>query len=105
MMEVLLELLKEEREKRQAAECEVQTLRMILQPLQEKEMARIQRRKCDVEDKKQNIQQIPIDQSLGESHDYPVERELGSCIQHKFHGRGRIVCDCFCDDPGYDEVD
>ena len=41
MMEFLLELLKEERAKRQAAEQELETLRLVLEPLQQKEMDRI----------------------------------------------------------------
>ena len=41
MMEFLLDLLKEERQKRKVAEREAESLRMILEPLQQQEMDRI----------------------------------------------------------------
>ena len=42
MMEFLLDLLREERQKRQELEREVMNMRMILEPLQQQEMDRIQ---------------------------------------------------------------
>ena len=57
MMEFLLELLRDEREKRQAAERELETLRMILQPLQQREMDRIQHnRSSSVDDNRKTRQ-------------------------------------------------
>ena len=91
-----LKILKEERRRRKEAEQEVEILRSILQPLQQKEM------NC--------INKIHLDPH---SETKPVaarsrENELGVYVRDKFHDKGRIVCDCGEEEHrplGYDEID
>ena len=82
MMEFLLDLLNEERQKRKEAEQEVETLRAILKPLQQKEMDHIKARREE-----------------------SIEKELGAYVRSAFPRRGRIVCDCDNHDKmvGHDE--
>ena len=83
MMEFLLELLKEERAKRESAEQELETLRLVLQPLQQKEMDRIKdRRQAAMENIRKQY----------------YKKECN-------HGGGELVCDGGHADGSYDEVD
>ena len=109
--EFLLVLLKEERQKRLEAENEVELLRTVLAPLQQKEMDRIitERAKAvnKMEEKKNNH---PPSMNDAASKEGAVERELGTYIRQKYpETHGRLVCDCDCDDhhttAGYDEPD
>ena len=100
-MEFILELLREERNKRQAAEEEVKLLRQMLEPLQQKVMDRI------IENRKAGMRK---------SNEEP--EEVTKRKAQNTQRRGRIVCDCNCDDhveehmmssgssfEGYDELD
>ena len=91
-----LDLLKEERQKRKEAEQELETLRAILKPLQQKEMDCIKK----IRDESQS-ETKPV---AGRSR----EDELGVYVRDKFHDKGRIVCDCGEEEHrplGYDEID
>ena len=83
MMEFLLELLKEERARRQAAEQELETLRLVLEPLQQKEMDRIKHKRQAA------MENIRKQYSKKECN----------------HGGGELVCDGGYADGSYDEVD
>ena len=117
-MEFLSDLLKEERVKRQAAEEEVKVLRLMLEPLQQRVMELIQmNRKASMSDKNTSSRS-------GVSSEEGSKKEKYS--QEKIPRKGRIVCDCGCNDDmeennttssecggydassecsGYDEVD
>ena len=97
-IEFLLELLKEERNRRQTAEKEVKMLQTMLEPLQQKELDRIRKARED-RDTRKNSSHIHGAAS--------AEMELGTYVRNKFPSGGRIVCDCGdCDQHvGYDEVD
>ena len=106
-MEFLLDLLRDEREKRQAAEQEVETLRAILQPLQQEEMDRIiARRLSQIENiKKIHKETQPECKPVAGGS---TEKELGTYVRNKFPRKGRIVCDCGCTEQepvSYDEID
>ena len=102
-MEFILELLREERNKRQAAEEEVKLLRQMLEPFQQKAMERI------IENRKAGMKKC------NEETEEETKRREARNTQR----RGRIVCDCGCDDhleenkatssgsnfDGYDELD
>ena len=97
-----LDLLKEERQKRKEAEQELETLRAILKPLQQKEMDCIKK----IRDESQS-ETKPV---AGRSR----EDELGVYVRNAFPRRGRIVCDCgeedhrplsYDESTSYDEVD
>ena len=103
-MEFILELLREERNKRQAAEEEVKLLRQMLEPLQQKVMDRI------IENRKAVMKKC---------YEETEEETKGKEVRNSNPRRGRIVCDCGCDDhleenkatssgsnfDGYDELD
>ena len=107
-IEFLVELLKEERGRRQAAENEVKMLRSILEPLQQKELDRIKseeairaykatpmqvfsntaRRETSTENtSNKTLNSQPVKEGS-------VEEELATYVRDKFPRRGRIVCDC-----------
>ena len=83
MMEFLLELLKEERKKRHAAEQELKSLRSVLEPLQQNEMDRIRDKRRDA------IENI-------RKQYYKTECN---------HGSDELVCDGGYADGGVDELD
>ena len=100
-------LLKEERAKRLEAENEAEILRTILAPLQQKEMDRITSGRTPLE--KKNNQ--PPSMNVTSPQEGDVARELATYVRQKYPEpiRGRIVCDCGCDDHhthvSYDELD
>ena len=98
-IEFLLELLKEERNRRQTAENEVKLLQTMLEPLQQKELDRITKARED-RDRRKNSSHIHGAASTS------AEMDLGTYVRNKFP-KGRIVCDSGdCDQhAGYDEVD
>ena len=92
--EFVLELLKEERKRRQLAEEEVKVLQSLLEPFQQKELDRISKAR---------------EASLRRLNP-SAETELGTYVRNKFPAEsyGKLVCDCGDSDhhrTGIDEVD
>ena len=85
-MEFLLDLLKEERQRRLAAEEEVKMLKVAMGPLQQKELDKISKAR---------------EASFGST------RNQNTSQLRNADNKGRLVCDCGdCDGHvGYDEVD
>ena len=90
----LLQLLKEERNRRHTAESEVNLLRTLLGPSQQKELDHITKAK------ENSLRDSRIKSS---SHSHRSEAsisELGTYVQNKFPTGGKIVCDCGDSDCG-----
>ena len=75
MLEFLLQLLKEEREKRREAESEVVILKTILEPLQQKEVDHYQKKR-----------------------DVSIQNIRENYYRKQPHKHGRVVCDGGTDD-------
>ena len=80
MLEFLLQLLKEEREKRREAESEVVILKTILEPLQRKEVDHYQKKR-----------------------DASIQNIRENYYRKQPHEHGRVVCDGGTDDGEGDE--
>ena len=88
-IDFLLELLKEERSRRQSAENEVKLLQVMLEPLQQKELDRIRKAREDsLRNTRRNVNDVCGAASIS------PEMELGSYVRNKFPDGGRIECDC-----------
>ena len=97
-MEFLLELLRDERQKRIEAENELIILRSILEPLQKKELEH-----CQVS--KANKEKLLVKPST-DNHGAMFNKKICSNDKKITSEYGKLVCDCDCDNENsYDEVD